>query len=279
LAASWLEPYGADSAQAPIIGAMHTLPTSLPARVLALDTSTDRLSLALGPAGGPAWASHEGAGGAQASAELIPRILELLAACDCSLAQLDAIAFGQGPGAFTGLRTTCAVVQGLAVAARPGGIPVLPVPTLLAVVEEARHTHPEATRLTVALDARMDELYVADAVWREGWVQLDGEPWLCRPESFSTRSGWPQSASSDGPPELRAGNAWTTCGARLHPAWQGVPAVEAWPRAQALLRLVPALWRAGLAVPAAQAQPLYVRNKVAQTTAEREQQRQAAAHP
>lgn len=275
-----------------------TGPLPLPARVLALDTSTERLSLAVGPAGGPAWVRHDGPGGAQASAELIPQILRLLAQAGWSLQQLDAIVFGQGPGAFTGLRTACAVVQGLALAARPEGIPVVPVPTLLAVAEAAHPAQPVALhgasapvgtppvhRMTVALDARMDELYVAEAVQHNGTWHLDGAPWLSRPEALCTRAGWPAlegmgGADSAMAPDLRAGNAWTTYGARLDAVWHTVPAVDAWPTADALLRLLPALWRAGHAVPAAAAQPLYVRDKVAQTTAEREQQRtQTAAQP
>jgi len=90
-------------------------------RVLALDTSTERLSIALGEPGVPGslW-THEGPGGAQASATLLPAIMDLLGQAGWRLDQLDAIAFGCGPGSFTGLRTACAVVQGLAVARARG---------------------------------------------------------------------------------------------------------------------------------------------------------------
>lgn len=287
---------------------------AFPQRVLALDTSTDRLSVAVGHPGTVPLAEHSGPGGAQASASLIPVILELLARVGWRLNQLDAIAYGCGPGSFTGLRTACAVVQGLAVAARPGGIPVVPVPTLLAVAQAARASAPPlqpGQRVLAVLDARMDELYVAEAEavpphtdWnavsttgRPGaqdtppadgtppatWLRLGSPAWLSRPEVLTTPAGWPEvlarpdSGPDAGPPVLWAGNVQTAYGARLPAAWQAVPWVEAWPTAAALLALVPGLWAAGAAVDAAQAQPLYVRDKVAQTTEERERLKAAQA--
>ena len=246
------------------------------ARVLALDTSTERLSIALGcPQRPEGWLLHEGAGGAQASATLIPRILALLAQAGWRLAELDAIAFGCGPGSFTGLRTACAVVQGLAVAARPGGIPVLPVNTLLAVAEQARwqivqRGEPLPARIVAALDARMDELYVAEVELAGDPARplLDGRAWLSAPEALQLADGWPDAGSGSAP--LLAGNAQVVYGERLPPAWRVLRHEPAWPTAAAMLRLAPALWAAGAAVPAAAAQPLYVRDKVAQTTEERE---------
>ena len=103
-------------------------------KFLAFDTSTDRLSIAVTD-GARVW-QHSGAGGAQASSTLIPAILALLAEAGLQLGELDAIAFGRGPGSFTGLRTACAVAQGLAFGARQGaGMPVLPIDTLMAVAE------------------------------------------------------------------------------------------------------------------------------------------------
>ena len=88
--------------------------------LLALDTSTDTLALALSSPGGIHL--HEGEAGAKSSARLVPELMQLLAGAGLGLPQVDAIAFGRGPGAFTGLRTACAVAQGLAYGA---GKPVL----------------------------------------------------------------------------------------------------------------------------------------------------------
>lgn len=251
-------------------------PATLPpgARVLAIDTSTDRLSVALGCPDQPeGWLLHEGVGGAQASATLIPLIRSLLAQAGWKLAELDAIAFGCGPGSFTGLRTACAVVQGLAFAARPSGIPVLPVNTLLVVAEQARWQREQRgescpDRIVAALDARMDELYVAEFDLVGALPRAVGRTWLSAPEALQLADGWPEAGTGSTP--LLAGNVVPVYGQRLPAAWQAAPQEAAWPAAAAMLRLAPALWAAGAAVPAAAAQPLYVRDKVAQTTEERE---------
>lgn len=218
--------------------------------LLAFDTSTETLSVGLACAGGRT-ALHAGAGGAQSSATLIPAIQRLLAETGLALAGLDAIAFGRGPGSFTGLRTACSVAQGLAFGA---GVPVLPVDTLLAVAEEARLLD-GATRVVATLDARMGEVYSAvyehDAgVWR--CVQA---PALGRPEDIALPGGY-----------RLAGNA-----ARVYPGrMKGADAaIHALPTARALLSLAPGLLAAGHATSADGALPLYIRDKVAQTTQER----------
>jgi len=254
----------------------------VPQKVLALDTSTHRMHLALGAAGESPLAVHAAEGGAQASAQLIPAVLALLRSVGWRLDELDAIAFGAGPGAFTGLRTACAVVQGLAVAARPGGIPVLPVPTLQAVAYDGlmqwlAQYPTRADALTgpvvACLDARMDEMYVADfvatrpragATWH---LAPNGPARLVKPDGLTTTGGWPLTPGQ--PPVWMAGNAAMAYSERWPPAWQAVPHIAAEPSGPALLALSAAAWRQGAAVPAAEAQPLYVRDKVAQTTDER----------
>ena len=233
-------------------------------KLLAFDTSTEVLSIAVGH-GGEVWL-HTGPGGAQASSTLLPAIRSCLAQAGLALADLDAIVFGRGPGSFTGLRTACAVAQGLAfgaqTSARSGGVPVLPVDTLLAVAEEVRHQH-GLQQLVAVLDARMDEVYTAP-------FEFDGTRWstpddfgLLSPQDVAVPAGW-----------TLAGNAFAAYGERLAP---GVTRVDALPTAAALLRLAPALLAAGLAVPADQALPRYIRDKVAKTTQERADERAAAA--
>ena len=232
-------------------------------RFLAFDTSTERMSVALS-CRGQIW-QHEGPGGAQSSTTLIATILKLLADAGLAIQSLDAIAFGRGPGSFTGLRTACAVAQGLAEGA---GVPVLPVDTLLALAEEARWLHQSQhggaspVLITALLDARMDEVYGQHFGFSGAHLSALSPCQLQRPEALSL----PERAGI----HLLAGNAFETYAARW-PAWP--PAcvrVDALPTATALLRLAPGLMAAGQAVDAAQALPLYVRDKVAQTTQERQ---------
>ena len=233
----------------------------MPLNLLAFDTSTESLSVALAwhdAAGLAQQLEHTGEGGRESSAHLIPVAMGLLARAGLSLGQLDAIVFGSGPGSFTGLRTACAVAQGLAFGAR---LPVLPVETLLAVAEEARHAH-GAERVVAVLDARMDEVYAATWVHEGGAWRRVGPVTLGRPEAVAVPAGF-----------VLAGNAFAAYGERLP---QGTPRLDALPGAAALLRVAPALIAQGMAVPADQALPLYVRDKVAQTTEEREALKAAA---
>jgi tRNA threonylcarbamoyladenosine biosynthesis protein TsaB len=223
--------------------------------LLALDTSTEWMSVALQRRGVTTPWQVTQLGGAQSSTHLIPQILALMAQAELQFEQLDAVVFGAGPGSFTGLRTACSVAQGLAYGA---GVPVLPVDTLLAVAEEARVQlgAAEGVCVTALLDARMDEMYAACYEFKsELWTMQKGYS-LIKPEAL----GW------DGLGVL-AGNVFDAYGARL-PDGPGMR-VRALPSASAMLRLAPALMQAGAAVPAALALPTYIRDKVAQTTLER----------
>lgn len=235
-----------------------------PLKFLAFDTSTDRMSVALTD-GARLW-QHSGPGGAQASTTLIPAILALLAEAGLALGELDAIAFGRGPGSFTGLRTACAVAQGLALGANQGaGIPVLPVDTLMAVAEEARFQHQgdgqSPMRVTALLDARMDEMYVQGFEFGGGHCRALDECELVRPENLL-----PAAAAG-----LFAGNVFAVYAGRLPGGLATFAQAEALPTATAMLRLAPQLAAAGLCVSADLALPLYVRDKVALTTEERDQ--------
>ena len=129
-------------------------------RLLAIDSSTEQL--AVGVAAGDLRWTRVVEGGARASSRMLPLALEGLAACGLGVRQLDAVAFGAGPGAFTGLRCACAVAQGLAFGA---GIPVVAVDSLMLVAEDARAalSSEQHALLWVAMDARMDEVYAASA--------------------------------------------------------------------------------------------------------------------
>lgn len=231
-------------------------PAGCAARLVAIDTSTERLVLAVGtPAGAH---TRDEAGGPRASARLLPALLELLAEAGLGWPEVDAVAYARGPGAFTGLRAACAVAQGLALGL---GRPLLAVDSLLIVAEAAR-TQGAGDAVAVAMDARIDEVYAAR-------YRHDGQRW----QTEQPPALWPLAALAAhwqaAPPVAVAGSALAAYGERLRLP----PASAHWPaagdRAGALLRLAQAGWAAGERLDAAEALPLYLRDKVALTTAER----------
>jgi tRNA threonylcarbamoyladenosine biosynthesis protein TsaB len=210
------------------------------------------------------WFRHE-ATGAVSSTRLLPAIRELFDDAGLALADCTAIAFGAGPGSFTGLRTATGVAQGLAFGL---GVPVVPVGTLLACAEFARLREPSVTRVVTVLDARMDEVY---------WADFEFDPaagdWRAiRPASLDA----PDALVLPDAPFTLAGNGAAAFGERL-PAVAAAARVDhealphALPVALAGLRAL----RAGRTVPPELAAPEYVRDKVAQTTAERMEARAA----
>jgi len=234
--------------------------------LLAFDTSTDALSIAVSRSVDGeirVWQS-DGPGGAQASSSLSGGVLALIGHANLRLADLDAICFGSGPGSFTGLRTACSVAQGLAFGA---GVPVLPVPSLLALAQAARTEaapHALQGQITALLDARMDEIYAATYAFDGALWSTIQAPCLVAPEDLA---GWALAPPATGWHGW-AGNAFGVYAGRLrHPI--ALPCVDALPTARAMLQLAPALLDAEQAVSASQALPLYVRNKVAKTTVER----------
>jgi tRNA threonylcarbamoyladenosine biosynthesis protein TsaB len=241
-------------------------------RLLAIDSATERLALAAIDDGRMAGEAVVRAdcridhldldGGAAASAQALPMLMALLQRLGWTFADLDAIAFGRGPGGFTGLRTACAVAQGLAWGQ---GIPVVPVDSLAIVAEDAaRHAGLAAGAVVwVAMDARMDEIYAG--CYRDGgdagWQPVVA-PSLTTPEAL--HAVW-----REAPPAVVAGSALAAFGERLDTgAAQRAPQEHG--RAAALGWLAAAGFARGDGVPADQALPVYLRDKVAQTTAERE---------
>lgn len=243
--------------------------------LLALDSATERLhtALSVGPVTSAATGerartlARELPGGAQASAGLLPALQTLLQEAGLAWPAVHAIAFGAGPGAFTGLRTACSVTQGLALGL---GVPVIVLDTLMAVAEDARQRAPEPLSsgkvVWVLQDARMGELYVGAFTW-------GGQRWLVHtPPALwpltEPRARW----ASRGEGARVCGNALSACPA----AWEGlapgdirVLAPDAMPRGEALAELARQAWAHGEQVDPALALPRYVRDKVAQTTAER----------
>ena len=250
----------------------------MPERLLAIDTATETVHVALVVDG--AVAVRALPGGAQASASLLPGVQDLLSEAGLRAADLDAFAFGVGPGSFTGLRTAGTAVQGLALGV---GRPVLPLDTLMAVAECARQLG-AGPRVWAMTDARMGEVYAALYEWRAdaalhgggSWMVLE-PPALHDPAELATgiRASCGPSGSAAGAPTVDlAGGALVA-----YPgAFADVPCRQ-WPTAGpdglALAALARRAHAGGQAVDPALALPLYVRDKVALTTAEREAARQA----
>ena len=223
-------------------------------KLLALDTSTEYLSLALS-LDGKTFTRDLHAG--QTHSQLIlPLLGELLDEAEITLADLDGIAFGAGPGSFTGLRIGCGVAQGLAFGAN---LPVVGVSTLLALAQANG-----SEKVMVCLDARMGEIYHAAYIKNnERWDEVSAVG-LSKPDAMPslTGDGW-----------VGVGNGWQSYAQQLETCYgsqirQVIPDVH--PQAVAIAELANPLFEAGLGLPAAKAAPIYIRNKVAFKTSERE---------
>ncbi len=217
--------------------------------LLALESSTRRLSVALWRDG---MTSERGAdipnGG---SALLLPWMLELLEEAGLSLADLDGIAFGAGPGGFTGLRLACGVAQGLALGLDR---PLLAVPSL-----EALALAGGGDKVFACLDARMNEVYCAAYIVRDDVLETVAAPYCAPPAavSFPPGAGW-----------MGCGDGFAAYPDLVKTAFSSIRA-DVWPTAAAVARLAAPVFAKGGGVDAALGAPLYIRDKVALTTAER----------
>lgn len=221
-------------------------------RLLAFETATRRLSVALWQDGELIERAEEVPNGG--SERLLPWAHELLAEAGLALQQIDGIAFGAGPGGFTGLRLACGVAQGLAWGL---DLPVKPVSTLEALALASGERD-----VWTCLDARMNEVYgAAYAVEGERVTQIMAP--VCMAPAMSPA---PTFAGGWG-----VGDGFASYGNLLRarkPDLAGMRA-DAFPTAAAVLRLAAPAFAEGTAIPATLAQPIYVRDKVALTTAER----------
>ena len=221
-------------------------------KILAIEASTDFGTCALWQDG--AVEQRICLPGRPHSETLLPLVRELLAAHGVVFAQLNAIAFGAGPGAFTGLRVACGIAQGLATGA---DLPVVPVCGLEAMAETVG-----AARVQSLLDARMGEVYAAAYQQNDGALELQGEIQVGPPATIAlpVTGGW-----------VACGNAlvaYPELAQRLRAAGFMLQ-LEVLPQAAAIARLAAPRLQQGAAVDPALAAPLYVRNKVAQTVRER----------
>ena len=221
--------------------------------VLGIETATEWLSLAISLDG----AVHERSlrAGHRHAELVLPEIDGLLARAGIGVGDLHGIAFGAGPGSFTGLRIACGVAQGIAVARR---LPVLGVGTLAAIAAST-----DAPRVIACLDARMHEVYHAAYEQRQHGLHEVIPPGLHRP----------------GEVPLPEGDGWVGCGAGFaahrapltarHGARLTAILPEVFPSATAIVRLAAPRFAAGEGDDPAAAAPLYLRDRVALKTRER----------
>lgn len=217
--------------------------------LLALDTATEACSVALLHDGKVT--SHYEVIPRLHAQRLLPMIKQLLADAGVPLSALDAIAFGRGPGAFTGVRIAIGVVQGLAFALER---PVLPVSNLAVLAQRSLREH-GANQVAAAIDARMDEVYWGCYRNEQGEMRLAGAEAVLPPEQASL----PRDATGEW---FGAGTGWGSYAGRIP-----VPLVgqepDMLPHAADLLSLARFAWARGDAMVADQAQPVYLRDKVA----------------
>lgn len=220
--------------------------------IIAIETSSELASAAL--VHGDQVIAREAPGVQNHSQSILPMVQQLLQQAGITLNQCDAIAFGAGPGSFTGVRTACGVAQGLAFGA---DLPVIPVVTLLAMAHACREANGVSDVLAV-MDARMDEVYWAQYRYENGWQTII-EPTLSAAIAVAPVG------------EIAA------CGnglAAYAPAFSALPQStsmrpDIMPHARQIAQLARIAFAEGKTVSARDAQPIYLRNKVALTTAER----------
>nr|MDT0252954.1 tRNA (adenosine(37)-N6)-threonylcarbamoyltransferase complex dimerization subunit type 1 TsaB [Endozoicomonas sp.] len=222
-------------------------------KLLALDTATEACSVALN-LDGEVIERFE-LTPRRHSRDLLPMVEAILAQAGISLKQLDALAFGRGPGAFTGLRVATAMVQGLAFAV---DLPVIPISTLAALAQQGLREY-QASRVLSAIDARMGEVYWGAFSESDGLMVPVVSEMVAAPENvivpsidkhwFGMGTGW---AFRD-----RMSATVMDC------------QVEVWPHAQDIALLAAADFKQGRVLPAEQAMPVYLRDKVALKKSER----------
>jgi tRNA threonylcarbamoyladenosine biosynthesis protein TsaB len=223
-------------------------------KILALDTATEACSVSLGIGDRSIDRYVELERGS--AEQLLPMVDSVLAEGGVTLGSLDAIAFGRGPGGFTGVRLAASVAQGLAFGAQVG---VVPISDLAAVAQRVMQLSPTVRRVLVANDARMKEVYSA-------WFEVDGVL-ASGPERVSAPDDV-QIAADGGAPWAAAGRglrAWPALadrcrvsGAELH--------VDLLPRASEVLVLARLAAAAGKILDPADALPVYVRDRVAESS-------------
>jgi tRNA threonylcarbamoyladenosine biosynthesis protein TsaB len=228
-------------------------------KILALDTATEVCSVALlvqEPGAGAQLRGRELPPGPGHSSHILSLVQAVLEEGSVALNELDCVAFGRGPGGFTGVRLAASVTQGLAFGA---SLAVIPVSDLLAVAQQALDLTPAAAGVLVCNDARMQEVYWTCAVrGPDGLALAAAAEQVGGADTVQLPSGLPG-------PFLGAGRGfavWPSLQQRLGGQLLGVQA-ELLPRAREIARLAVPAWLAGQGLAPERAQPVYLRNDVA----------------
>jgi tRNA threonylcarbamoyladenosine biosynthesis protein TsaB len=235
--------------------------------LFAIETSTERLSLAL--TDGERIFAREIDAGQRHSELAIAAIADLFAEAKMAIADVDVIAFGQGPGSFVGVRIACGLAQGMAMGA---GKKLVPVTTQMALAEQALRANPDATDVLVAIDARMNEIYFAayqrDSTEPTGW-RTTIAPMLVKPHELPEI------------PQTGVGT-WVGIGSAFDSSALGIALEDRYKNT--MLKIIRAAFPCATDVAViaqrqlargvgmlnpAEAAPLYLRNNVAQTIEER----------
>ena len=226
-------------------------------KLLALDSATERCSAALWLDG--AVSAREALRDRSHSELLLPMIAALLAEADVSLRQLDAIAFGRGPGGFTGVRLAAGIAQGLGFAAQ---LPLLPISDLRALAAQALLLPGAPPRALICQDARMGEVY-----W--GCFEHLAEKFLpVGPEAVAAPSAVALPPAFRGERVCAAGSGFAAHATAFAALTAGLNDVRSDLRPRASeIALLAAQDGLANAVPAEQAQPVYLRDDVAQMPA------------
>jgi len=226
-------------------------------KILAVETSTDACSAAL-------LIDEQ----VKQAFEIAPRkhtqlilnqIDSVLAEADIKINDIDAIAFARGPGAFTGLRIAAGLTQGIALAC---DIPAIAVSTLAAMAQQSFQRF-QTEKMYVALDARMNQVYWGEYYINKGFVELQAEELVISPKDLAKRN------EAD---NVGIGSGWQAYQTDLQERVQSktTPDLQAiHPAAKQVAQLAAEQYKLGNILSAEQVQPVYLRNKVAQTLQER----------
>jgi tRNA threonylcarbamoyladenosine biosynthesis protein TsaB len=226
-------------------------------KLVALDTSTEACSVAVS-SDGDVYARFELAP-REHTRLMLPMLESVLAEAGISIAQLDAIAFGRGPGSFTGVRIAASIAQGLALS---HDLPMVPISTLMALAQAAKRLH-GSNKVMTAIDARMQEVYWSCFELEHGLMRAYSEECVCKPGAVdipeperwdAAGSGWKTYREVL---EGRAGDRLAQCYADLFPS------------AEDIARLAERDFVSGCAVDVADAVPVYLRDNVARKRGEK----------